>query len=253
VGKLVAFFAQLCNGAAPCRQRLVRPLVRRLSISDRLMDTLDLFLCGSCFGRGGLSRALGLDPAGVEELRFDRADLVRELAVSLGSARLPSKLSQSLFLLREDFAKANKVGFRGPQLLLGILAPGVQPGNACRLLEEQPALDGFGRDDRADLALADERRRMSTGRCVCEQQGDVLGANVTPVDPVGRAGASLDAPGDLAFARNPFITGFALDEDGDFGKVARWPRGGSGEDHVVHPAAAQRLWAGFAHRPADRF
>ena len=63
-----------------------------------------------------------------------------------------------------------------------------------------PALDRLGGDDGADLALADQRRRVGAGRGIGEQQGDVLGADVAAVDPIGRAGAALDPPGDFAFA-----------------------------------------------------
>ena len=116
-----------------------------------------------------------------------------------------------------------------------------------------PALDRLGGDNRADLALADERRGVGAGRGVGEQQGDVLGAHVAPVDPVGRARAALDPPGDLAFARAALVVCAALDQDRDFGEVALRAGCGAGEDDVVHAAAAQRLRAGFAHRPADRF
>ena len=178
----------------------VGPVVRRLRFGDRLVDSLDLFGRGLGFRGRRLRRALGLDPARVEQPRFDRADLVGQLAIAFGGARLAPQLRGALLLVAEDFAEPREIGFGRAQLLLGILAPRVKPGNARRLLEQQPPLDRLGGDDRADLALADERRRVGAGRRIGEQQGDVLGADVAAVDPIGGAGAALDPPGDLAFA-----------------------------------------------------
>ena len=90
------------------------------------------------------SAALGLDPARVEQPRFDAADLVGELAVALGRARLPPQLRRALLLVAEDFAEAGEIGLGRAQLLLGILAPRVEPGNAGRLFEQQPPFDRLG-------------------------------------------------------------------------------------------------------------
>ena len=134
------------------------------------MDPLDFFGRRARFGRRGLGRALGFDPAGMEQPRLDAADLVGELAVALGGARLAAKLRRALLLVAEDFAQPRKIGLGRAQLLLGVLAPRVKPGNAGRFLEQLPPLDRLGGDHRADLALADERRRMGAGRRVGEQQ-----------------------------------------------------------------------------------
>jgi hypothetical protein len=68
---------------------------------------------------------------------------------------------------------------------------------------------------------------MGAGRRIGEQQGDVLGADVAPVDPVGRARAPLDSAGNLAFAGGGFLVAVAVDEDRDFGEVASRPNSGS--------------------------
>ena len=47
-------------------------------------------------------------------------------------------------------------------------------------------------------------------------------ADVAAVDPIGRAGAALDPPGDLALASRPSaVAAVALDQQRDFGEVAR--------------------------------
>ena len=94
---------------------------------------------------------------------------------------------------------------------------------------------------------------MSTGRGIGEQQRHVLGADVAPVDPVGRTRSALDPAGNFAFAFGPSSSLSALEQDRDFGEIARRSRGSAGEDNVVHPAAAKRLGTAFAHHPADGF
>ena len=183
------------------------------------------------------------------------ADLVGQRAVALGRPRLPPQRRGPRLLLGQQFVEPLEIGFGRAQLLLGVLAPGVQAGNARRFLQHHPPLDRLGGDHRADPALADQRRRMGAGRGVGEQQRDVLLADVAAVDPVGRAGAALDPAGDLALAVGLVVrlARFALDQQRDFGEVARRPGRGAGEDDVLHPAAAQRLGGAFAHHPADRF
>ena len=89
--------------------------------------------------------------------------------------------------------------------------------------------------------------RMGAGRGVGEQQGDVLLADVAAVDPIGRAGAALDPPGDLDLAHrrdrtSPSLSpALALDQHRHLGEVARGPQGGAGEDDVVHAGAAHRF------------
>ena len=224
--------------------------MRRLRSRDRLVDSLDFLGGGSRFGGCGLGGGLGLDPARVEQLRLDASDLLGELAVAFGRARLATKLARALLLLAEDFPQPLKVRLGRTQLLLGVLAPGVQPGNAGGFLEQLPPLDRLCGDDRADLALADQRRRMRAGGGIGEQQRDVLGADVAAVDPIGRSRAALDPAGDLAL--RVLLAAVALEQHRHFGEIARRTRCGAGEDHVVHAAAAQRLGAGLAHRPADR-
>ena len=186
---------------APLGQRFVGLLLRGLRLGDRLLDALDLARPPRALPPSRPRRArFGLAPARVEQPRLDAADLVGQLAIAFRRPRLAPKLRRALLLVAENFAEPGEIGFGRAKLLLGVLAPRVESRNARRFLEQQPAFDRLGGNDRADLALADQRRRMRAGRGVGEQQRDVLGADVAAVDPIGRAGAALDPPRDLAFA-----------------------------------------------------
>ncbi len=146
------------------------------------------------------------------------------------------------------------------------MATDVEPGDARRLLEQRAPLGGLGGDDRADPPLADERRRMCAGRGVGEQQGDVAGADVAAVDAVRRAEPALDPADNLqrvVGVESGCLAGRArkhcrggspgvTQRQHHLGEVASRPRGGAGEDDVVHAAAAQRLGRPFAHHPAER-
>ncbi|KIU01477.1 hypothetical protein QU38_01415, partial [Staphylococcus aureus] len=90
---------------------------------------------------------------------------------------------------------------------------------------------------------------MRPRRRIGEEQGDVLGADVAAVDPIGRAGAALDPADDFQLVILAHLVGL----DRDFGEIARGASRGAGEDHVFHASAAHRLGAGLAHHPAQRF
>src|SRR5437763_1928288 len=93
---------------------------------------------------------------------------------SSASRRATVSRRGALLLFAQNFAETDEIGFSRAQLLLGILAPRMEPGNAGGLLQQEAPFDRLGRDDCADLALADERRRMSASSGVREQQRDVL-------------------------------------------------------------------------------
>ena len=75
----------------------------------------------------------------------------------------------------------------GAQPQLGLVAAGVQAGDAGRLFEQRAARLRLGLDQLADAALPDHRGRARAGRLVGEQQLHVLGARFLAVDAVDRA------------------------------------------------------------------
>ena len=90
-----------------------------------------------------------------------------------------------------------QVGLGRAQLLLGILAADMQPGDARRFLQHLAALGGLGGDNCGDPPLADQRRGMRPGGGIGENQRDVLGAHVAAVDAINRPRLALDAALDL--------------------------------------------------------
>src|SRR6185437_10854421 len=97
-----------------------------LRFDDGLVDTLDLLVRGTRFGGCSFRRLFGLSPSCVKQPSLDSPDLVGELAIALGRARLSTQLRGALLLLAEDFAQAGEIGLGRAQLLLGVLAPRVK-------------------------------------------------------------------------------------------------------------------------------
>ncbi len=132
----------------------------------------------------------------------------------------------------------------------------VQAGDAGRFFEHDAAVARLRRDDRADAALAHDRRRLRAGGGVGEQKLHVARAHLAPVHLVGRALAALDAARDFDLVA--VVIGFGrvalrvLEEERHFGEIARRAFRRAAEDDVVHLAAAHALGRGLAHRPRQR-
>ena len=103
-------------------------------------------------GLGGLGR---FTPAGEDHPAFRDPDLVGELAVALGRLGLAPERRGADLHVAQHFVEPQQVGLGGAQFLLGVLAADVEAGNAGGLLQHHPPLGRLGRDDLADLALAD--------------------------------------------------------------------------------------------------
>ena len=252
MSQFVTRFARFGERRTLARERFIGGTLRRLRFGDSSLDRCYFLGRGIGLGGRGLGGALGLAPADMQQASLDRANLLRKFAIALSGAGLAAERHGALFLVAEDFAEPNEIGLGRAELLLGILAPRMQPRNSRRLLQQHAPLDRLGGDDRTDFALADQRRRMSAGRGIGEQQRDILLADVAPIDTIGRAGAALDAAGNFALIARDRVAVGALDKDRNLGEIARRAACGAGENDVVHAAAANRLGARFAHRPAER-
>ncbi|MEY9597209.1 hypothetical protein ABIF74_001901 [Bradyrhizobium japonicum] len=196
------------------------------------------------------------DPAQVEQRGFRLADLGRDLAIAHGLAGLLLQAFHLAGELADHVLDAGEVGFGGLQPQFGLVAAGVQAGDAGSIFQHAAALLGLGLDDLADLALVDEGGRARTGGGVREQDLHVAGADVAAVDAIDRAGLALDAAGDfeqlaVVHRRRRGAIG-VVDRHRHFGVVARRTVAGAGEDHRVHVGRAQRFVRGLAHRPAQR-
>ena len=184
------------------------------------------------------------------------ADLSRDLAVALRLTGLALQRLQLRGELADHIAEALKIRLGGLEAKLSLVAPTVQAGNAGGIFQHAAALLRSGIDDLPDAALAHQRRRARTGRCVLEQEANIAGARILAVDPVGRAGFALDAPGHLKVIGVVELgrrrAGAIVDEQRHLGSVAGRPELRSGEDHILHGRAAHALIGGLAHRPAQR-
>ena len=199
---------------------------------------------------------IGLEPAQMKQHGLGLAHLGGDFAVA---DRLPRLLLQAVDLsgqLPDHVLDAGEVGFGGLEPQFGLMAAGMQAGDAGGVFQHAAALFGLGLDDLADLALVHQRRRTRAGGGVGEQDLHVAGAHVAAVDAVDRAGLALDPARDFQnFAvvdrRRRGAVGI-VDRHHHFGVVARRPVAGAREDHRVHVGGAQRFVRGLAHRPAQR-
>ena len=124
---------------------------------------------GGRFGARGVGGGGGVAPAGKDHARFGEADLRRQLAIAFGGAGLAAQGGGARVLIGDQFAEAFEVRFGRAQFLFGVLAADVEAGDPRRLLQHRAAFGGFGRDDRTDPVLADERGAVCAGGGVGEQ------------------------------------------------------------------------------------
>ena len=216
----------------------------------------DLGLGAGQRGFGGFQLARRRAPAQMQQDCLGAADLPTDIAVALGLAGLALEPLHLTFEGDDDIVEPGQVVLGPAQAQLGLVTARVKPGDPGRLFEQQAALGRLGVDQRADAALADDRRRTRAGRDIGEKKLDVAGPGVDPVDPVVRSLAALDPPCDLDL-RSVVVLGRRralgiVERNDHLGDIARTPLGGAVEDHVVHFAAAHGLGRALAHGPAQR-
>jgi hypothetical protein len=126
--------------------------------------------------------------------------------------------------------------------------------DAGRLLDEATALLGRRAQHRVELALADDDVHLAADPAVGQQLLDVEEPAGGAVDGVLRAATAEHRPrdGDLGVVDRQGAVG-VVDGEGDLGPAQWRPSGGAREDDVLHRAAAQRLRALLAERPAHGF
>jgi hypothetical protein len=194
------------------------------------------------------------EPEAVE--RLGTAQRLGKLAVPPRLPRLAGE-ARDLGLERVDHVgDPREVRLGGAQLELGLVAAGVEAGDAGRLLEHSATRLRLRVDQLGDLALADQRRRMGAARRVGEEELDVTGASLAAVDAVGRARRAGDPPGDVEVVRRVErrrrAAGAVVDPEADLGEGAGRAGRRAGEDHVLHAVAAHDRGPVLAHHPAQR-
>ena len=131
-------------------------------------------------------------PAKVQGSRFRLADLAGKVSITDRLAGLALQGFELCIDLGDHVVERPRFCLGGAEPELGFVAAVVQAGNAGGLFEERAAVLRLRGDQLADLALADDRRRMRAGRGVGEEELHVAGAHFATVDPVDRAGLALD-------------------------------------------------------------
>ncbi len=211
-----------------------------------------------CQGRMGVaSGALDLGALDGQQLGLGGADEPGDGAVAVGLPGLTLQPLQLRLQLPAQILGAGEIGFGGAQLQLGLVAAGMQAGDAGGFLQDGTTVVRLGIDQAADRALAHQAGGMRAGGKIGEQRLHVARPRLAAVDAIDAAAAALNAPADLQLRR--FMERRRRGALGvgqmqrDLGEVARGPVSGAGEDHVVHLAAAHGPGGSLAHRPAQRF
>ena len=176
--------------------------------------------------RGLADVGIGFHPAQMEQHRLGLAHLGGDLAVA---DRLPRLLLQAVHLageLADHVLDAGEVGLGGAQPQFGLVAAGVQAGDAGGIFQHAAALLGLGLDDLADLALVDQCRRTRAGRGIGKQDLHVARAHVAAVDAIDRARLALDAAGDFQNLRSFIAAGAERSELSIVITTSAWLRAG---------------------------
>src|SRR5215475_9319294 len=100
----------------------------------------------------------GRDPMQMMLQGLGLADLAGDFAVALRLAGLTLQRLQLRGELADQVAEALKIGFRRVEAKLGLMAPAVQAGNACGILQHAAPLLRSRIDDLPDATLAHQRR-----------------------------------------------------------------------------------------------
>ena len=239
--------------------------VRQARAGFRLCAAGFRLLAGALIGlgRGRGERGLGFaerlacgQRPQMQHGRLGLTDGAGEVAVAHRLTRLPLQPVELLLDFADHVVEAGEVLLGALQAQLRLVPAIVQSGDACRFFQKRTAVNRLGGDELADLALADDRRRMGTGRGVGKQELYVAGAHVAPVDAIDRPGLALDTAGDLkrigiVEGRRRHMVGI-VDGQRHLGGVARRAVAAALEDDVVHARGAHRLVRAFAHHPAQR-
>ncbi len=206
--------------------------------------------------RGGSGASLvGVAPVPPDQLCLGAAQRLGELAVALRLAGLAGEGGELGLQRLEHVADPAEVDLGGVELELGLVAALVEAGDAGGLFQHPAAGLGAGVDQLGDLALADQRRRLGSGRGVGEQHGDVAGAGLAAAHAIGRAGVAGDAADDLQLVvlveAGGRPAGAVVERQRDLGVVPGRAAAGAVEDHVLHAVAAHHAGAVLAHHPAQ--
>ena len=210
-------------------------------------------------GGGGAPRLEFREPvfeAGEIELRDARPqprDLDGELLRTLGCRRLQRQRPEPLLDLGLDVARAFDLDRDPRQLQLGAMTAGLEAAEPGGLLDQRPSLGRLGREDRLDLALADDRVHPLAEAEVGEQLDEVEAPHGGPVDEVLALAAAVQPPRhrELCVVDGQRPVG-VVEEELDLAEVGSAARAAACEEDVVRLLGPQLGRAQGAGGPADR-
>jgi hypothetical protein len=182
---------------------------------------------------------------GVTDIGLDHGGLARGLGLLAERLELAADLGQEVL-------QAGDVALGGGELAERLLLALAVLEDARGLLDVAAAFFRCRAQDAIELALPDDHVHLTTDAGVGEQLLDVeqpaglavdgvLGAAVAEHDPADRDFGVVDRQGAVG----------VVDREHDLRPAERRPPGRTGEDHVLHLAAAQTLRALLAHHPGD--
>ncbi len=188
---------------------------------------------------------------------FGAADMVGEVAVATGLPRLALQPFVLLLERHQHVLHARQVLLGRAQPQLGLVAAGIEAGDAGSLVDDGAPIDRLGVDQGPDTALAHQGGRARPCRRIGKQRLHVAGTDLAAVHRIGRAVAALDAAHDVELVGVVHHGGrgarLVIERQRHLGNVARRPRAGAGEDHILHLAAAHLLGRRLAHHPLHGF
>ena len=190
------------------------------------------------------------------ELREPRAqprDLEPELLRPLGGGRLQGERPEALPHLVLEVARALDLNRDARELQLRAMAPRLEASEPGGLLDQRAPLLRLRREDRLDLALADDRVHALAEAEVGEQLDEVDPAHGRLVDEVLALAAAVQAPRDRQLrVLERAVAVLVVEQQLDLAEVGRPAARGAGEEHVVRLLRAQLVRAERPRRPADR-
>ncbi len=129
---------------------------------------------------------------------------------------------------------------RGDQASFGPLPTTPVLENPCGLLDDRPAVLGTGVEHRVELALADDHVLLAAHTRVTQELLDVEQPTWGPVDGVLAVTGTKERPRDRHLGEvDGQLRRGVVDGQRDLGPPQRGPRGGAGEDDVLHLGGAK--------------
>ena len=170
-----------------------------------------------------------------------------------GDGRLAAERLEAALQLCGQVHQPGQVGLHRLELAQRLFLAAAVLQHSGRFLDQGPPGLGSRVEYLVELALADDHVHLAAEAGVGQEFLDVEEAAVVAVDRV----LALPGPEEQAADRHLGVLDgegavAVVDRERDFGAAQRGARGGPGEDHVLHLAAAQVLHPLLAHHPGER-